>query len=243
MKKILFVSLLFLSFMNICNASTVKGKVYCPDNDEPVNLRPSVNVAANDSLVCNSEVEVLNTNAGTNSSSGCTGSFYQVRQGIKTGYACSDFIKITETPLDESEGKVLCIEDTSPLFMFRDLNRTDKINNGGLSCNTKVKILNTNAGKDGRGTCATSLYKIKYGNDEGYVCGTYIEKTKANIDIDFNTPDLKKYREELSKIFPESYLDDLVKLHTLYPNWKFLPFSSNLDFNYILNKEYDGYYK
>ena len=106
MKKILFVSLLFLSFMNICNASTVKGKVYCPDNDEPVNLRPSVNVAANDSLVCNSEVEVLNTNAGTNSSSGCTGSFYQVRQGIKTGYACSDFIKITETPLDESEGKV-----------------------------------------------------------------------------------------------------------------------------------------
>lgn len=243
MKKILFVSLLFLSFMNICNASTVKGKVYCPDNDEPVNLRPSVNVAANDSLVCNSEVEVLNTNAGTNSSSGCTGPFYQIRQGIKTGYACSDFIKITETPLDESEGKVLCIEDTSPLFMFRDLNRTDKINNGGLSCNTKVKILNTNAGKDGRGTCATSLYKIKYGKDEGYVCGTYIEKTKANIDIDFNTPDLKKYREELSKLFPESYLDDLVKLHTLYPNWKFLPFSSNLDFNYILNKEYDGYYK
>lgn len=127
--------------------------------------------------------------------------FYQVRQGIKTGYACSDFIKITETPLDESEGKVLCIEDTSPLFMFRDLNRTDKINNGGLSCNTKVKILNTNAGKDGRGTCATSLYKIKYGNDEGYVCGTYIEKTKANIDVDFNTPDLKSIGKNLVKYF------------------------------------------
>lgn len=177
MKKILFFSLLFLSFINISNAS-VKGTVYCPDDDEPVNLRTSINVPPTNSLVCGTEVEVLDTNAGTNSSTTCTKPFYQVRQGIKTGYACGDFIKITETPSTEEEGTVLCIEDDSPLYMYTDLKRTTKINNGGLSCNTKVKVLSTNAGKDGRGTCSTSLYKIKYNNDEGYVCGTYIKTGK-----------------------------------------------------------------
>lgn len=181
MKKILFFNLLFLSFINICSAS-VKGTVYCPDNNAPVNLRPSVSAGATSSLECNTEVEVLNTNAGYNKDSGCNSAFYQVRQGIKSGYACGDFIKITETPLTEEDGTVICIGDDSPLYMFRDLNRTDKINNGGLSCNTKVKILNTNAGKDGRGTCATSLYKIKYNNDEGYVCGTYIKKSTSTDD-------------------------------------------------------------
>ena len=235
MKKVLLTLTIFLSLIGVVSASST-GTVYCPDNDEPVNLRPSVTSPANNSLVCNSTVEVLDTNAGTNPSSGCTTSFYKVRQGVLTGYACGDFIKVN-LPSTTEKGKVLCIEDTSPLYMYRDLNRTDKINNGGLSCNTEVEVLDKNAGKDGKGTCPTSLYKVKYGNTTGYVCGKYIGSSDSNINLD--TADLKEYRTNLKKSgFPESYLDDLVKLHALYPKWKFIPFNTNLDFNYIVNLEH-----
>ena len=118
MKKVLLTLTIFLSLIGVVSASST-GTVYCPDNDEPVNLRPSVTSPANNSLVCNSTVEVLDTNAGTNPSSGCTTSFYKVRQGVLTGYACGDFIKVN-LPSTTEKGKVLCIEDTSPLYMYRD---------------------------------------------------------------------------------------------------------------------------
>ncbi len=236
MKRVLFTIILFLSFCISVNALT--GTVYCPDDNKPVNLRISVTGSANNSLVCNSTVEVLDTNAGTNPSSGCTTSFYKVRQGVLTGYACGDFIRVNTSSTTE-KGKVLCIEDTSPLYMYNDLNRSDKINNGGLSCNTEVEVLDKNAGPDGRknNRCTTSLYKIKYENTIGYVCGRYIG-ISASGNPDLDTTDLKKYREELSKTFPESYLDGLVELHTLYPKWKFVPFNTNLDFKYIVNLEH-----
>ena len=41
MKRVLFLLTIFLSFIGIVSASST-GTVYCPDNDEPVNLRPSV---------------------------------------------------------------------------------------------------------------------------------------------------------------------------------------------------------
>lgn len=232
MKRVLFTIILFLSFCISVNALT--GYAYCPDDEEPVNMRKGPSTSSDligSGITCNDTVEILNENPGSD--------WYQIKYKDLTGYASKKYIKLNKTV--EEDGKVICIEDTSPLQMYSDLNRKNKINGGALSCGTKVKILDRNAGPDGKKICSTSLYKIKYGNLEGYVCGKYIEKDASSIDL--NTDDLKKYREELSKIFPESYLDDLVKLHTLYPNWKFLPFSSNLDFNYILNKEYDGYYK
>ena len=170
MKRVLLTLTIFLSFIGVVSASTT-GTVYCPDNDEPVNLRPSITSPANNSLVCNSTVEVLDTNAGTNPSSGCTTSFYKVRQGVLTGYARGDFIKVN-LPSTTEKGKVLCIEDTSPLGVYSDLSRKNKIT--GLSCDTEVEVLDKNAGKDGKGTCPTSLYKVKYGNTTGYVCGKYI---------------------------------------------------------------------
>ena len=109
MKRVLFLLTIFLSFIGIVSASST-GTVYCPDNDEPVNLRPSVTSPANNSLVCNSTVEVLDTNAGTNPSSGCTTSFYKVRQGVLTGYACGDFIKLN-TPSTTEKGKVLIFKN------------------------------------------------------------------------------------------------------------------------------------
>lgn len=194
MKKTLFMITLFLSFLSVCNASSI-GEVYCPDDDNPVNLRPSITSSATNSLACGSEVEVLNTSAGYNYSSGCTKQFYQVRQGILTGYACGDYIKVKESSSYE-EGKVLCIEDDSPLGVYSNTDRTNKIT--GLSCNTKVTIINKNAGSDGKGTCPTSLYKIKYNNVEGFVCGKYIGSVNAstNTNIGKSTKGDNIYQKE-----------------------------------------------
>ena len=230
MKKVLLTLTIFLSLIGVVSASTT-GTVYCPDDDDPVSLRDSVGGNWIGGLACRSSVEVLEKS--NNSTSNCS-TWYKVRQGVLTGYACGTYLTIN-TPSTTEKGKVLCIEDTSPLGVYSDLSRKNKIT--GLSCNTEVEVLDKNAGKDGKGTCPTSLYKVKYGNTTGYVCGKYIGSSDSNINLD--TTDLKEYRANLKKSgFPESYLDDLVKLHALYPKWKFIPFNTNLDFNYIVNLEH-----
>ena len=183
MKKTLFFILIFLSFINISYAIQ-KGEVYCPDNEDPVSLRPSVTAAATEGLVCRTTVEVLDTNAGTNPTSGCTKQYYYVRQGMKVGYACGDFIRLQS---ETTEGKVLCIEDRSPLWMYSDKTRTTKVGSG-LSCDTKVEVLDKNAGEDGRTTnkCPTSLYKIRYNGVEGYVCGRYIGDSSSSSSSEVN---------------------------------------------------------
>ena len=226
MKRVLFTIILFLSFCISVNALT--GYAYCPDDEEPVNMRKGPSTSSDligSGITCNDTVEILNENPGSD--------WYQIKYKDLTGYASKKYIKLNKTV--EEDGKVICIEDTSPLQMYSDLNRKNKINGGALSCGTKVKILDRNAGPDGKKICSTSLYKIKYGNLEGYVCGKYIEKDASSIDL--NTDDLKKYREELSKIFPESYLDDLVKLHAMYPNWEFRAFNTGLDWNTVIENE------
>lgn len=226
MKRVLFTIILFLSFCISVNALT--GYAYCPENEEPVNMRKGPSTSSDligSGITCNDTVEILNENPGSD--------WYQIKYKDLTGYASKKYIKLNK--IVEEDGKVICIEDTSPLQMYSDLNRKNKINGGALSCGTKVKILDRNAGPDGKKICPTSLYKIKYGNLEGYVCGKYIEKDASSIDL--NTDDLKKYREELSKIFPKSYLDDLVKLHAMYPNWEFRAFNTGLDWNTVIENE------
>lgn len=168
MKKYIgFFLIIFLSFASYASASN-NATVYCPDDDEPVTLRSSAGGTPIGSMACNSQLEVLDVNGGTTNN--CK-TWYKVRQGILTGYACGNYIKLDSASTTE-EGKVLCIEDTSPLGVYSDINRTNKLT--GLSCDTKVEILDKNAGADGKGTCPTSLYKIKYGSITGYVCGKYI---------------------------------------------------------------------
>ena len=226
MKKVLIVIIIFLSF--IIDVKALTGYAYCPDNPDAINIRKEQNTISEiiGTIQCGETVDILNENTGSN--------WYQIKYNNKIGYAIKDFIKLNKT--SEEDGKVICIEDTSPLQMYSDLNRKNKISGGALSCDTKVKILDRNAGEDGKGICPTSLYKIRYQNLEGYVCGKYIGKDTSNINMD--TTDLKEYRENLKKLgFPESYLDDLVKIHIEYPNWQFMPFNTKLDWNTVIENE------
>lgn len=52
------------------------------------------------------------------------------------------------------------------------------------------------------------------------------------------------YRKQLSDLgFPESYLDALVELHKRYPNWRFTPFITGLDWSEAVAGEHSPHYK
>lgn len=227
---IFIITILFL-FINKVDALT--GTVICTGGDtSPLNVRSDITGSPIGGLACNSTVEVTNQNAGSNSS--CS-TWYQVKYENKLGYACGDYIKLNEEP-KVSKGKVSCVENDDPLTV-RDKVAGAKID--ALSCDTEMTILNQNAGNT---NSCSNWYKVSYGNNKiGYVCGTYVTPV---VDVDYNSGDIQKYRESLKAVgFPDSYLDSLVSLHTQYPNWQFIPYNTGLNWNTILDKEYDGYYK
>ena len=81
MKKLSLLFFMFLSFVSIVNAST--GTVICTGGDtSPLNVRNSIDGAAIGGLKCNTTVEILNENAGSNSS--CS-KWYQIKQGDLEG--------------------------------------------------------------------------------------------------------------------------------------------------------------
>ncbi len=58
----------------------------------------------------------------------------------------------------------------------------------------------------------------------------------SNLNI--NSAYASTYAQELSKKgFPDSYIDDLVKLHNKYPNWKFEPLDTGLNWTSAVNGE------
>ena len=118
MKRVLFTIILFLSFCISVNALT--GYAYCPDDEEPVNMRKGPSTSSDligSGITCNDTVEILNENPGSD--------WYQIKYKDLTGYASKKYIKLNKTV--EEDGKVICIEDTSPLQMYSDLNRKNKI--------------------------------------------------------------------------------------------------------------------
>ena len=219
MKKIFVAIIIFLSFSISVQALT--GYVYCPDDNEPINVRSSIGGDILGTVSCNSTVEILNDNTGSN--------WYQIRQGNLTGYSSSDYIKINNSS-NNLKGRVSCIENDDPLTVRSSVNGTiiEK-----LPCDTEMKILDSSLGSSGY---CSNWYKVSYGNDKiGYVCGTYVI-TEAYVDLD--SDEAISYRNSLKSAgFPDSYLEDLVKLHFEHPTWQFVPFNTNLDWNSVIENE------
>lgn len=224
-RYISFTIILLLSFIIKASAST--GTVICTDGDtSPLNVRDEIFGNPIGGLACNSTVEILNENAGSN---GACNTWYQIKQGMLTGYSCGTYININKEKTN-LKGKVSCVENDDPLTVRNSI--------GGeiidrLSCDTEMKILDNSLGKSGY---CSNWYKVSYKEDKvGYVCGTYVI---TEVDVDYNDNDVKKYRDSLKSAgFPESYLDDLVKVHLEYPTWNFIPFNTNLDWNTVIENE------
>lgn len=102
----------------------------------------------------------------------------------------------------------------------------------------EATLLDKNAGS---GNGCSIWYKIKYGSNEGYVCGDF---AKIEIVETIKPDDYKEYSEYLKKVgFPDSYIPKLVELHSKHPNWQFNIMNVSIDFNTMVKYEYDGYSK
>ena len=103
----------------------------------------------------------------------------------------------------------------------------------------ELALLDKNAGT-GNG-CDSKWYKVQYGSTVGYICGDFakVEEVKEIKPEDY--PEYSEYLKELG--FPDTYINKLLTLHAKHPEWKFEPMPVALDFNSLISKEYDGYYK
>ena len=224
-KYILFILILFLSFIYSVKAES--GTVICTGGDTtPLNVRSSIGGSVVGGLSCNSSVDILDSNAGSNNS--CS-KWYKIRQGVLEGYSCGEYISINSTPTN-LKGRVSCVENDDPLTVRSSMNGTiiDR-----LPCDYEMNILDDSLGS--LGYCS-NWYKVSYGGGkEGYVCGTYVI---TDVVVNDNDENVISYKESLkSSGFPDSYIDDLVKIHLLYPKWNFIPFKTNLDWNDVIENE------
>lgn len=224
MKKIYLLLILFLSFITTVSAST--GTVICSGDTSPLNVRESIGGTAIGGLACNSTVEILNDNAGSNDYCSV---WYKIRQGNTEGYSCGEYITIN-TEVTNLKGKVSCVQNNDPLTVRNSVNGTiiDR-----LSCDTEMKILDNSLGSSGY---CSNWYKVSYyDNKIGYVCGTYVI---TEVDVDYNDENIKLYRDSLKSAgFPDSYLEDLVKLHVQHPTWNFVPFNTRLNWDTVIENE------
>lgn len=221
MKRVLFTIILFLSFSISVNALT--GYVYCPDDNNPINVRDGESTSSKilGAVKCNSTVTILNENTGSN--------WYQIQQGNLIGYSSKDYIRINKT-MTNLKGRVSCVENNDPLTVRDSVNGNIDTR---LPCDTEMKILDDTLGSAGY---CSNWYKVSYGDNKiGYVCGTYVI---TEVDVDLDGDEAVNYRNSLKSAgFPDSYLDDLVKLHFEHPTWQFVPFNTNLDWNTVIENE------
>ena len=241
---------LFFALINLTEADVIKAKVYCPDDNEPLNIRDSIGGNIKTALACNTEVKVIDQNAGVD---GSGRTWYKIEYGSgSVGYAVSTYIKIIETiklsgsdniyikenydsALD-SDGFVACYEDTTDVSLRSSPggNTTGK----KVSCGEKVKI---NSTKEGSGTCGYYYNITDSKGNSGYVCGYFVNTTKLSSTATnyYNTKEsLDSYYASLrSNGFPESYLPYLAEIHARHPNWIFDVEKINIDFSTAVENE------
>ena len=262
MKKVMIFGILFITFINTVSAST--GTVVCTGGDtSPLNVRDSIGGTTIGGLACNTEVEILNNNAG--SGSGCS-IWYQVKKDNLIGYSCGDYIHINNTNNDnndnndnntnikisttsdniydknnykdkiDADGTIACYEDTGSLPLKGSV--------GGIStgktvnCGDKVTI---NSVVESSGTCGY-YYNITNSNgNSGYVCGYFVNTTKLSplaLSYYNEQESLEEYYDYLRGLnFPDSYLPYLAEIHARHPNWVFNAEIINLDFDDVVENE------
>ncbi|MBQ2873421.1 MAG: SH3 domain-containing protein [Bacilli bacterium] len=136
-----------------------------------------------------------------------------------------------------SAGEVVII--TGNDVRFRPEPNTNNEPITSFDSGTELTLLDKNV-ESGNG-CKKEWYKVSYGSIEGYVCSEF---AKIEVINELNPEEYQEYSEYLSELgFPETYIPKLVELHVKHPNWQFRVMNVDYDFDKLVNKEYDGYYK
>ncbi len=167
MKKIkyifLFIILLIPSIK--VNAATTGTVVV----DDYLNIRNIVGGEVIDKLTNGTQVTITNVSAGSNSM--CS-NWYQISYGTinKTGYACGDYITLLK-------GYASCVENDDPLNIWVDTNKSGKVTY--VTCDREMEILDKDISSNSK--CSNNWYKVRYGNNVGYACSTYVYLSKPVV--------------------------------------------------------------
>lgn len=251
-KYIIFILIIFLSFIYPVNASTT-GIVNVNDS---LTLRnaPTTSGSYITSLYPNTEVTILSTTAG--SGNGCSDNWYKISYGSYTGYSCGTYIIIKQesstgntddgysrsnynNPLAK-DGYVACYEDTGSITL--------RSTPGGTATSTKLdcgQLVNIESVTEmpSSSTCKY-YYKVNTGSGSGYTCGYYINTTKLSSTANnyyknnSNGDTIASYQSKLASAgFPTSYYPYLLEIHARHPGWKFTAEKINLNFDDVVDGE------
>ena len=251
LSKIMFIYIAFFIFTN--NVQALTGIVNVNDS---LTLRnaPSTNGTRITSFYNNTELTILDTNAG--SGNGCS-KWYKVSYGSYTGYSCGEYITLKQennnsyqgeddsynkaiyNSAPKSDGTIMCYEDAGSLSLRNSANggRTGVTVNCGDNVNISETI-------DTPNTTCPYWYKVSTNGNSGYVCGYFVNTTKLSSTAQryynnhTNGDTIENYSEKLKNAgFPNSYYTYLLELHARHPNWNFQAEKINLNFDDIITGE------
>lgn len=158
----------------------------------------------------------------------------------KISYFIFTIISFAIFALDASASKIVTI--TGDEVRFRSGPTTNSTILDVFYRNAELILINENGGSTGNG-CGAKWYQANHNGTVGYVCSEFATIREVE-DNDINLDDYADYQNYLKDLgFPDTYIPYLVSLHNNHPNWQFRVYNPNLDFNYIINIEYDGYYR
>jgi len=137
--------------------------------------------------------------------------------------------------------EVIVITHTDVRFRSEaNANNNDNILNV-FDAGVQIDLLENNAGVGNGCPDDYAWYKGQYGSMVGYVCSKY---AKIENIGEIKPEDYEEYSKYLGELgFPLDYANKLGELHVKYPNWEFKIMNVDIDFNELINKEYDGYSK
>ena len=103
-----------------------------------------------------------------------------------------------------------------------------------LGNNSEYTMVSNTLHKSEKG-CDAGWYQININSTTtGYVCSDYVQVTKIVVNGETQTACENELK---GKGFPQSYWKGLCELKAIYPNWKFTPVFTGLDFSEAVNKE------
>lgn len=250
-KKCVFVIFLimFLFVYNV-DASTT-GTVNVND---ALYLResPSASSASLTYFYNGTELNVLNTNAGSDS---VCSAWYKVSFGSYTGYVCGDYVILNSVQSstnneDDSylrsnydnppskDGYVACYEDTKDVTLRTSA--AGSYSNVKVSCGEEVTINSVYETNNGYW-----WYNVTTSNNKtGYIQNIYVNTTKMTptatdyYNSSSNSDTVSGYTATLKNAgFPDSYIPYLLEIHARYPKWNFVAEKINLNFDDVVDGE------
>ena len=118
---------------------------------------------------------------------------------------------------------------------------TTAVNNIKETFNSGVELTLLDKNVPAGNGCDKVWYKGQYGSKVGYICSEFADIVEIK---EINPEDYAEYGDYLSELgFSEDYINKLIELHAKHPNWQFRIMNTDIDFNALVKKEYDGHAK